>query len=322
MFSVMPSIPTSAPGRLLLATLFVSAEVKSAHGFAHPSSHAISCCHPSSQCSSECSLGRSIKRFQTNTCHVTRIYRNSLLRCAATASDNDGLSDQIIEAAEQKLPWEVAAERQSRPVLDLSGGGSGMDDSDLTLSDAASAAQRENPTREEEEVADDNDDEVDIGDWRTGSVWRETRRALVEKAILSDTADEKNDEDALLSKCPQLFRLPTEDVVESAKVLVDTIGMSQSAIAPNPTLLSYPAHLFPGAIEFLSNMMMLPQPTISNLCKTNPELLVGGLDGYIQEQSVKNALGSAGNALYGVSRSVANDVGKTMRDRKAKPKGL
>ena len=88
-------------------------------------------------------------------------------------------------------------------------------------------------------------------------------------------------------------------------------------------LLSYPSYLYAGALEFLSNMMMLPQATIADLCKTNPELLIGGLDGYIQEQSVKNALGSAGDALYGVSRTVANDVGKTMRgDGRAGPKGL
>ena len=311
-------MPKRVPGRLLLTVaLFVSAEVKPAHGFVHPPTHAERCCSSSSYCSNECSLGRSIKRFQTNTFDDARINRNNLLRCAATASDNDGLSDEIIQAAEQKLPWEVAAERQSRPVLDLSGGGSGLDDSDLSLSEAS--AQRVESMNEEEVV--DNPGEVDT-DWRTGSVWRETRRALVEKAILSDAADEKNDEDELLSKCPQLFRLTTEDIVESAKVLVDTIGMPPSAIAQNPILLSYPSHLFPGAMEFLSNMMMLPQPVIFNLCKANPELLIGGLDGYIQEQSVKNALGSAGDALYGVSRSMANDVGKTMRDRKTKPKGL
>ena len=305
------------PGRLLLTTaLFVSAEVKLAHGFVLPQSHAISCCHPSSHCCNECSLSRSADRVQVNTCRGVRIYRKDLLRCAAT-SDGGGLSDEIIQAAEQKLPWEVAAERQSRPVLDLSGGSSGIDDSDLSLSEAS--AQRVESINEEEVV--DNPGEVDT-DWRTGSVWRETRRALVERAILSDAADEKNDEDELLSKCPQLFRLTTEDIVESAKVLVDTIGMPPSAIAQNPILLSYPSHLFPGAMEFLSNMMMLPQPVIFNLCKANPELLIGGLDGYIQEQSVKNALGSAGDALYGVSRSMANDVGKTMRDRKTKPKGL
>ena len=317
----MPSIPTLTRKNFLLAlALFVSAEVRQTHGFVRPSSHAKNCCSPSSCCSNTFVLSRSAERFQTNTFDDARIHRKSLLRCAA-ASEDGGLGDEVIQAAEQKLPWEVAAERQSRPVLDLSGGGSGLDDSDLSLSDAASAAQRENPTREEEEVADDNDDEVDI-DWRTGSVWRETRQALVEKAILSNAVDELNDDEVLLSKCPQLARLPTEDIVESANGLVDTIGMPPSAITQAPTLLSYPSHLFPGALEFLSNMMMLPQPTISNLCKTNPELLIGGLDGYMQEQSVKHALGSAGNALYGVSRSVANDVGKTMRDSKTKPKGL
>ena len=314
----MPSIPTSAPRRLLLAlALFVSSEVKLAHGFVQPPSHAKNCCSPGSNCSNECSLGRSADRLQTKASYGTRMHRMRWWNCAAT-SDDGGFSDEIMKAAEQKLPWEVAAERQSRPVLDLSGGGGGMDDSDLSLSDTASVAQSDKSVHEE--VADNHGDN-DI-DWRTGSVWRETSQALIGKGIVSGAADKLDNEDVLLSKCPQLARLPTEDIVESANALVDTIGMPPTAIAQNPTLLSYPPHLFPGAIEFLSNMMMLPQPTISNLSKTNPELLIGGLDGYIQEQSVKNALGGAGDALYGVSRSVANDVGKTMRDSKAKPKGL
>ena len=252
--------------------------------------------------------------MQTNTCHGTRIYRESILWCVATSDNaNDDLSDEIIKMAEQKLPWEVAAERQSRPVLDLSGGRSGINDSDLTLSDAASTGGERQMHKNE--IKDNEDD--DAVDWMAGSAWRETRQALVKIAILSEATEE-----LFLSKCPQLVRLQMGDVIETANFLVDTIGMSPSAIAQNPTLLSYPAHLFPGAMEFLSNMMMLPQPMISSLCRTNPDLLIGGLDGYIQEQSVKNALGSAGDALYGVGRSVANDVGKTMRDRRDSPKGL
>ena len=309
----MPKLVTM---RLLLTVaLFVSAEVKQAHGFVHPPSHAERCCFPSSSCRNECSPIRSKKRIHTNLCHGTRTHRESNSWCAAASDDGQGLSDEIIQIAEQKLPWEVAAERQSRPVLDLSGGRSGINDSDLSLADAASAVRGKRQTQENETNTDDH--EVGAVDWSTGGVWRETKQALIEMAILSEATEE-----LFLSKCPQLARLPTEDVVETANFLVNTIGMSPSAIAQYPSLLSYPAHLFPGAMEFSSNMMMLPQPMISSLCRTNPDLLIGGLDGYIQEQSVKNALGSAGDALYGVGRSVANDVGKTMRDRRDSPKGL
>ena len=303
----MPFMPNRVPMRLsLTVALFASAEVKAACSFVHPPSHVEKCVSFSS-----CSPSRSIERMQTNTCHGTRIYRKSLLRCAATSDSGHGLSDETIQMAEQKLPWEVAAERQRRPVLDLSGGRSGIDDSDLSLSDAASAERGEGPIHRK--IADDHLRGGAV-DWMTGGVWRETRQALIEMAILSGATEE-----LFLSKCPQLARLPTEDVVETANFLV---GMSPSAIAQYPSLLSYPSYLFPGAMEFLSNMMMLPQPMISSLCQTNPDLLIGGLDGYIQEQSVKNALGSAGDALYGVGRSVANDIGKTMRDRRDSPKGL
>ena len=304
------------PGSLLLTVvLFVSAEVKPAYSFTHPPSHTRTerCCSSSSFATNRSADDGS----QTNARRGARIYRISLLRCAVASDDGGGLSNDIIQAAEQLLAWEVAAERQSRPVLDLSGGGSGIDGSDLTLSDAASAETR--PRRKDsDDQAQPKKDGEDAIDWKSGSVWTATRQELIDLEILSDGG---NDE-VFLSKCPQLARLSTGDIVESTKVLLDTIGLPPPAFAQHPSLLSYPAQLYPGALEFLSNMMMLPQPTISNLCKTNPELLIGGLDGYIQEQSVKNALGSAGSALYGVSRSVANDVGKTMRESKARPKGL
>ena len=229
-----------------------------------------------------------------------------------------GLIDKVIRAAEQKLPWEVAAERQSRPVLDLSGGSIGEDD--LSLSEAASVGS----AGSDEGVGSPNDESARLDKepcdaWTGGNRWLETKLALVELSVLSD--DETRSE-VFLSKCPQLARLPTEDIVASAQEAIGSIGLSPSAIERNPMLPSYPSHLYAGALEFLSNMMMLPQPTITGLCKTNPDLLIGGLDGYIQEQSVKDALGSAGDALYGVSRSVANDVGKTMRDGRAGPKGF
>jgi len=225
---------------------------------------------------------------------------------------NNGLTPELIQAAEKKLPWEISAEKQSRPVLDLSGN---FDDSDLTLSDAASADEKmslrdDGKSREEKDCTED---------WASGSVWTETRKALIDLDVLSSNESEESTQD-MLAECPQLARIPTEAVVDSAQEALNTIGIPASAMKQNAALLSYPSYLFPGALEFLSNMMMLPQQTIISLCKTNPELLIGGLDGYIQEQSVKNALGSAGNALYGVSRSVANDVGQTIREKR--PKGL
>uniref|UniRef100_A0A7S0AHC1 Uncharacterized protein n=1 Tax=Minutocellus polymorphus TaxID=265543 RepID=A0A7S0AHC1_9STRA len=228
------------------------------------------------------------------------------------------LSDEIIQAAEQKLSWEIAAERQRRPVLDLSGGSSG--DADLSLSDAVSAGMEDDKsTISDGADAESENLEEDLDNWKDGVVWIETKTALVGLSVLTDDEEKGN---AFLSGCPQLARLPTEDTIASAQEAIESMGMAPSALEQNPILLSYPSHLYAGAIEFLSNMMMLPEPTIVSLCKMNPGLLIGGLDGYIQEQSVKNALGSAGDALYGVSRSVANDVGKTMRGVKAGPKGL
>lgn len=304
----MWSLTASTPAQVLFALIiFVSDDVRQTRAFVQrpiPSSpwHAT----------------RSTPSIPTSTGQNhehRRIHGKSHLFADSGEKRCTGLSDEVIQTAEQLLPWEVAAEKQSRPVLDLSGGGSGMDDSDLSLSDAASAASQRTTSDDQAKAEKEVKDEID---WKSGSVWTASRKELIDLEILSDGA---NDE-VFLSKCPQLARLPTGGIVDSAKVMLDTIGLPPPAIAQHPTLLSYPAQLYPGALEFLSNMMMLPQPTISSLCKASPELLLGGLDGYIQEQSVKNALGSAGDALYGVSRSVANDVGKTMRDGKAGQKGL
>ena len=236
---------------------------------------------------------------------------------SSTIDDSTGsLSDEIIRAAEKKLPWEIAAERQSRPVLDLSGGSIGEDN--LSLSDTASVGSAEGDKTGADAKTNVPGKEP-CNDWTDGQIWLETKAALYEVSVLTD--DETRSK-VFLTNCPQLARLPTEDIAASAQEVIASIGVSPSAIERNPILLSYPAHLYAGALEFLSNMMMLPQRTIADFCKTNPELLIGGLDGYIQEQSVKSALGSAGDALYGVSRSVANDVGKTMRDGRTRPKGL
>ena len=245
--------------------------------------------------------------------HRTRAHH---LQSNPIDESSGGLSDEIIRAAEQKLPWEIAAERQSRPVLDLSGGSIGEDD--LILSEAASVGSADGDKTGPDAKRNVPGKEP-CYDWTDGQIWLQTKAALVELSVL--TGDEPRSEE-FLSTCPQLARLPTEDILASAQEVIGSIGLSPSAIQQNPMLLSYPSHLYTGALEFLSNMMMLPQPTLADLCKTNPELLIGGLDGYIQEQSVKNALGSAGDALYGVSRSVANDVGTTMRDGRAGPKGL
>ena len=279
------------------------------HGFAPPS-------FPERRHSHHAFIGTSRRHIilPQHIWNLSNRNRAQHLQSHSIDDSSDGLSDVIIRAAEQKLPWEVAAERQSRPVLDLSGGSIGEDD--LSLSEAASVSSvggdKTGPVAKTNTFGEERCD-----DWMVGNIWLETKAALVE--LLTD--DETRNE-VFLSKCPQLARLPTEDILASAQEVIGSIGLSPSAVQQNPMLLSYPSHLYAGALEFLSNMMMLPQPTLVDLCKTNQELLIGGLDGYIQEQSVKNALGSAGDALYGVGRSVANDVGKTMRDGRAGPKGL
>ena len=133
------------------------------------------------------------------------------------------------------LPWEIAAERQSRPVLDLSGGSIGEDE--LSLSDAASVGSaggdKTGPDAKTNVLGKDP-----CNDWTNGQIWLETKAALVELSVL--TGDEPRSEE-FLSTCPQLARLPTEDILASAQEVIGSLDLSTSAIQQNPMLLSYPS---------------------------------------------------------------------------------
>mmetsp|Transcript_20888 Transcript_20888/g.42641 ORF Transcript_20888/g.42641 Transcript_20888/m.42641 type:complete len:339 (-) Transcript_20888:137-1153(-) len=242
---------------------------------------------------------------------------------AANAEECVPFDPELIEAAKVKLSWEVAADRQSRPILDLSGSRRARDDC-LDLSEAAAVAKDSvgdgNDLRESE---DDLDNDNLDSEWITGRVWTETRRALIERSILPPDNSDTEKEMHMLSSCPQLIRLPTCDIGATADAAIDKLGILPATLSKKPEILSYPASCLPAAIEFLSNMMMLPQAAIQSLCKSNPDLLIGGLDGYVQEQAVKDALGSASDAMYGLSKTVSADVGDLIRrDKGGKAKGL
>lgn len=256
--------------------------------------------------------------FQRNV-SCPRFSRTKLDRLPKSSDPSEQESEaepfrrELIAAAQEKLSWEVALEKQSGPVLDLS---SARGSDDLGLSEAASVARESLANKKKTCDTKQKDINVDDGeitrdDWQSGEIWRKTRQALMERFD-----DDTEVEEDMLAACPQLARLPTENIVAAAGELIDALEISSTSMSKHPAMLSYPAPYFPGAIEFLSDMMMLPKPTIKSLCKANPELLIGGLDGYIQEQAVKTALGSAGDALYGVGRSVAADLGGMIQEKK------
>ena len=271
------------------------------------------------------------RKLRPNTCWfpLHSAFRIPSRLLSASAALNDGadhiLFDQkLVEAAKIPLPWEIALEKQSSPVLDLSSRKLGSD-SDLSLSDAAQIDES-GEKKEAESIICEDDSDSGSSEWQKGVIWAQTCLLFRERGVIATTSDENIDNDKadlqdLLSKCPQLMRLPTENIVATADEAMNTLLISPIVLAVNPTIMSYPAPYLSGAVEFLSNMMMLPPDTITTLCQSSPELLIGGLDGYVQEQSVKNALGSAGDALYGVGRSAAADLGGAIRDRN-KPKGL
>ena len=98
------------------------------------------------------------------------------------------LTDSQIDAARTKLSWEKEAERQAKPVLNLSA--------------------RERTVVPAEETAISDTIEADDEEWIDGKLWDETRSGLLDLKALADDADAAS---KLLAAAPQLARLdPSE----------------------------------------------------------------------------------------------------------------
>uniref|UniRef100_A0A7S2RHG3 Uncharacterized protein n=1 Tax=Eucampia antarctica TaxID=49252 RepID=A0A7S2RHG3_9STRA len=90
-------------------------------------------------------------------------------------------------------------------------------------------------------------------EWEEGQVWKETRVELVELWILPRDMSNGSWENyalaankgelQLLLKAPQLLRLPTQQVVTSAKTILKTLRLPPALLRQEPILLSIPSLL-------------------------------------------------------------------------------
>lgn len=175
-----------------------------------------------------------------------------------------------VETALVKLSWETLEEANSRPVLDLSS-------RDASLEYTA------------------KESEQNTSEWEHGQLWEETQKGLQGLGCASPGN--------FVTRCPQLLRLQPGMVQETAEWVISEFGTKY--LESEPRFLCYrPEHVRYG-LEFMSMMMMTDAKVA---CMAAPALLLSGIEGGIQEQAVKSALGAAGAATSKASQTIALDA--------------
>ena len=194
-----------------------------------------------------------------------------------------------IEGALALLLWETLLEVSNRPVLDLSA----RDASPET----AAVGNKESPSSE---TVSNSDRSL----WDQGQRWNITKLGLVDLGV--------HNPDRFIEKCPQLLRLESTMVIETAKWIIHEFTVAY--LESEPRLLSYPVSSVSYGMEFIGTMMMLPDA--KPVCRASPELLLGGIEGGLQEQAVKNALGAASEATRQANQKIAGDAAASWKELK------
>lgn len=189
--------------------------------------------------------------------------------------------------------------------------------------------------------------------WEDGTIWFQTRVGLERLGILNSTfpsiihddsehdinddnrdSDNRNVENEaickLLQAAPQLLRLDTALVLETAQTLLNCLDDNHGdrfrvgdggdggieTIQKEPILLTYRSDDVLYGLEFLQTMMAIPDSSksiIVRACLESPKLLVSAIEGGLQERAVKRALSAAGDATLDASKRVVSDGASTWR---------
>ncbi|KAK1738950.1 dolichyl pyrophosphate Man9GlcNAc2 alpha-1,3-glucosyltransferase [Skeletonema marinoi] len=169
--------------------------------------------------------------------------------------------------------------------------------------------------------------------WEDGKVWRETEQALVALGILvkndSDNESKELTREVIIDKVPQLLRLPTDQIVESASFFVGNSTEESPKLKVllqlDPSLLTYTISQLAYAMTYLSNMMFRGDRTaaiqmIQSQCVISPSmglsLLKVGVDGGIEETRISSLLSSAGQSSGRAIKGVVGDMSKGIREWK------
>ena len=148
------------------------------------------------------------------------------------------------------------------------------------------------------------DESEELSEWASGTIWERTNQALGDLLDLTTC-------ESYLSACPQLYRLDSTSVVESATLLTQEYGLTEAVLSIEPRLLAFPADDIAYGVRFLSTMMMMPPDLALGACRASPELLLTGIEQGIQERAVQKALSDASTATSDASKKIAGDLAAT-----------
>lgn len=163
----------------------------------------------------------------------------------------DIITEDFLSRAMVSLEWERKNAQEALPVLDLS--------------------TREYDSMSTVSTANDTDELVDrdVDDWIDGHIWKITEQHLVDMDIVAGTETiqaMKLTSHQMLIRAPQLYRLPTSQVIDAAHFLLSYPSGKKSAalIEADPSLLTYLADdLQYGLHEYLPNMMFMGNDAIA-----------------------------------------------------------
>lgn len=120
--------------------------------------------------------------------------------------------------------------------------------------------------------------------WHSGSTWYQTRVKLVNLWVLprdmSNGAWEaysvaaSKGEARVLNKAPQLLRLPTDQVVASARTVLNDLGLPPAVLRNEPILLTIPSERLLQAFAQLMEEQDKPREELRTICQDNPDLLI------------------------------------------------
>ena len=177
------------------------------------------------------------------------VYTNTL-HLSSQPDLSDIITEELLDRARRPLKWEEQIAEESKPVLDLSSRNSDL----LSLAEGADEYMR--PA--EAAVVSGEDNEAGGELWEDGIVWKDTQQELLGMDILclDETIATALSPQRVLSEAPQLLRLPTTQVVESASFLLSYPSGTNSTllIRADPSLLTYCVDdLRYGVEEYLAN---------------------------------------------------------------------
>ena len=222
----------------------------------------------------------------------------------STSCDTIIIPSSIVEQAKVQLNWEKIQSTNNRPILNLS------------MRDASPEEQP--PSQQSLSTS---------YEWESGQRWKETIAGLRSDDLNCSITDEIG----FLRHCPQLYRLGTSDILETARWLKQEFGEGylSSSSSPSttdepttttmdPRILSYKVDDLQYGLEFIGVMMMMPDSpdVVKSMFMKSPDLFIEAVEGGIQERAVSSALGNAGKATYSASQSFASDAMSSLRQLK------